>query len=645
MEVSHDFDLKLNQLTDLSARVDSTKFKSSCRSSAAAASGRTEDRFTIVSVAQGRRLAAGSLHSDRVALRYRISVGTPAEQAELIEILLSAQFAENFGRKLISSEQANPEGLNISQLDFARLGTKSESFPGSEGDESQSLNREAVGKSLELYGVPLWDSRNLESWAGNATPAIKAALVKTFSASSLPTHSETISVSPGSVSVTPSHVWLRFHIHAQVPPIEVSKDPDGSMYRELFHGYSQEMENLGVSSQFQESVLDELDAIGVPAIPGMAFVASPLHDHPDDTHAASLDFRIVGLVALLALIAVCVGTCSCWKQRKVAQQRSKGMQDPRCQKADPRKNEEVDNRVMPFDNHCNLRMCMCGQELSPEAAACGKCGREVGRSANIHVEPAAFCQLRFALHECRQANEFKVTSPTSSSATFCKTARQSARHCRADLPNLVDEYRYARKLDYSDRPRAARHNQYNLGEYEVGQVTSEAFCCRASPASTSTTDLPDNMSSVGSSLSASPHLSTWSSPGQARPTTRRTSLGQSARSPGVLSGSEEFAVIDVSDSESEDSNNIPANLRPPRLQSGFSQDKRTLSNWTSRRLFRRTMVSYFVAEENSLPPDMSKPKEDAALPPRVKTVSSLSTEAKCSSGSVISFEVMEVTDL
>merc|ERR1712194_198006 len=130
------------------------------------------------------------------------------------------------------------------------MGSANSSIFSSEGgNETQSFSREAVGRTLHVYGSPLWSSNELETWAGNAPPAIEAALVKTLTNSEMPANSSTISVSPGPVSVTSDFARARFNIHAQVVPFKVANDPDGSMYRERFQSFYRVIENIDDSAQ------------------------------------------------------------------------------------------------------------------------------------------------------------------------------------------------------------------------------------------------------------------------------------------------------------------------------------------------------------------------------------------------------------
>jgi len=120
-------------------------------------------------------------------LQYRIPVKTPAEQAKTVATLQSAAFADFFGQQVISAERSRQKGLPISQLNFVRLSASSESFfAGLEGNASQSLQREAVGQTLDVFGNPEWGNSTLASWAGNATPAIQSALVRTLSTPGIP---------------------------------------------------------------------------------------------------------------------------------------------------------------------------------------------------------------------------------------------------------------------------------------------------------------------------------------------------------------------------------------------------------------------------------------------------------------------------
>merc|ERR1719456_1038342 len=92
---------------------------------------------------QLRRLAERPSEADKVILQYRIPVRTPAERADLVAILQSAEFADDFGQQIISEEQARPQGLSISQLAFVRLSTKSTSFAGEGGNVTQKFSWEA----------------------------------------------------------------------------------------------------------------------------------------------------------------------------------------------------------------------------------------------------------------------------------------------------------------------------------------------------------------------------------------------------------------------------------------------------------------------------------------------------------------------
>jgi hypothetical protein len=639
-----------------------------------------------ITLAAGRRLTEHSQNGINVLLQYRVRVGSSNEQTDLIETLHSAEFADEFGREVTSAEQVRAHGLTISEFSFVRLSSKSLPFAETASNDTSILFREALGNALDLYGNPLWANATLEAWQKNATPAVRAAVVKTISAQASLADGKTVSVSPGPLVVDPSYVRARFHIHAQIPPLEESSNPDGGMYREHFQSYYRAIDNLDSSENFQKSVLEELAASGVPTMPGMAFSASTYTEEDDDdaqdVQEAGGGVAVVVLVLLLTVFLVCLGTFS-WMERlrirKLTQWCFGGTQLNLQHNHKPDDAAEDCNKVTPFEDN----FCVCGEEFASGACFCGKCGRSVGRgSVSIQTQTDSLTRLKFALHEIGEAskslrNEFVVacTTPTSSCSSPARNRmHQNAMLNGVDLPYLVDEYRYARKLDYTDRPRAAKPYQYNLDD-ECHASQAPCVLARPSPASSQTTQVPDGASMLDTASSISPERSTWSSPQRSRidsrPSTRRAGGSDTARSQGPLSSADDMEIIDVTDTESEDSRNnrnrqIPvpplagwASIRKPskRVERQATPESRSLTNWTSMRIFRRTMASYLVAEDGSLPPksasassSRSKSQASRDLQGKQSSMHGLGTNTNRSSNSdkleVIEVtEVIEITDL
>jgi len=316
--------------------------------------------------------------------------------------------------------------------------------------------------------------------------------------------------------------------------------------------------------------------------------------------------------------------------------------------------------VRPFDEDCESQVCPCGEEVAPGSGKCWKCSRATvppAVKASSEMQTGSFCNLKFALSELGETskslrNEFVVAgaSPSSSLSASPKSRsrvpvspHEKALGAQGHVTDLIDEHNCARRLDYSDRPRAARpRNHYNLGDACEEHKPPSALG-RPSPASLDTTQAPDGDSALGS---PSPQRSRHS---DSRPSTRRPSPGRTARSHGSLSTSEDIEIIDVTDSDSEESTeaSLPSPsravlMRPPRAaDSQQALDSRSLPNWASRRLFRRTLASYFVAQEGSPPP---KSNSSGSLPHRLSNVHGPSPGINRSSGSGKN-EVIEVTDL
>lgn len=291
-----------------------------------------------------------------------------------------------------------------------------------------------------------------------------------------------------------------------------------------------------------------------------------------------------------------------------------------------------------------------------------------------------FGKLKFALQELGEAsqslrNEFAIagSNPNSPSSSPSRRSTVAQQNAVCGLPNLVDEYRYARKLDYTDRPQAAKHsNPFHLGDNcEAAPPASGRGMCRLSPTSTRATELPgDGASSIDDSAStASLPRSTWSSPERSRPSTQRPSTQspsrpstqrspQRSRSQGpvntTLSGCDDIQVVDIVDTDSEESGGspIPGGLTLSGLFSQARALEGSLSldstRSTSRRLFRRTLNSYFVSEEGA-PPTKSSPA--GSLPHSLRNMHGpqhglSSIEAPAASGSDnLDLELVEVTDL
>jgi len=664
-----------------------------------------------VALGAGRRLSAASPVDNKVIFQYRIPVNTPAEQKDTVVTLQSSEFARTFGKQFISAERARPKGLSISELDFVRMSTASESFAG-EGNRTQNFNREAVGQTFDVFGSPLVAIHTLKLWVANATAAIEAAIVKALSTSSIPQSQQTVKVTPGPVLITTAFVRIRFRIHAQVPPINLASpggkaiDPDGSMYRERFQSYFRVIENLDNSAEFQETVVKELQDSGVPEIPGMAFGATTSIVAPSDDQSASGSVRVLALVMILTVSIVCIGTSSAWLKRSRLRQLTQRCCGSHSHSAHKRSVKEADVsddcKVRPFDDDDEIHTCPCGEEVAPDADYCPKCGRKVlSNSVSIQTQTDPFCQLKFALAELGEAskslrNEFTVqcTSPSGVKAGHsygCRNeAHEKATGGESDLPNLVDDKKYTRKdernLDCSDRPRAATtKNQYCLGDDSDrprAATTKNQYCLddefeadgqpcglrRPSPASTGATELE----SLESMSWASPDRSNWPSPQRSasRPGTRRDEVRDGDSRPGTrrpgetapqgpLSNSDVIEVIDVTDTESEQSRNKTPPSRSMlmrALQGGLTLDStsigtsRLLPTWTSRRLFRRTMNSYSVAEQKNLPPEPPQSNREGSAPHRLSNVHTLSLEANRSSGSDNATlphlsDVVEITDL
>lgn len=666
MKVTQLFTLEVTEPVDLAVAVTSASFQGNCQSSVAMASRRQVEDIEVIGAslvggrrtAGGRRLAEGASEKEQILLQYRIPVRSSAEQADVVATLQTPRFAQEFTQQVISAEQAS-QGLRISQVDFERLSINSTSFTSSGGNDTEPILREVVGNALDLYGNPLWNKTTLAAWANNATPAIQAALVRTLSTPAIPASVQTVSVSPGAITITPSYARARFHVHAQVPQLKtVVEDPNGSVYRERSQSYYLVITHLGDSEPFHKTVLEELHASGVPPMPGMAFAERTYSAITDEKQSASVSVYVVVLMLLLTAVFVFLGTLSWIKRpRCCGGYRVKGHGKPQMQER-----HVDDDRVKPFHDEC-----VCGEEIANGADACGKCGRKSALGeVSIDVHNPSLSKLRFALQEIGEAsksftNEYAVTSPTASNAvpSFGNRKHQDAMTNGMRLPDLMEATRRKLEptLDYTERPpcRAAKRSQDNLDD--AGHVIS--CLAKPSPTSTRATELPDGADSLEE---ISPQRSNWSSPQRSRPSTRRASPSPSnfksestARSHDQLSTSHEMIeVIDVTDTESEDSGGTPLPmlkhpseegiLRRPSQERGALVESRSFSNWTSMRLFRRTMASYFVAEQGSPPPTPPKPNPNSLPIQGQNKLHGLSARANRPSHSD-RLDVIEVTDL
>lgn len=697
VDVSHIFLLEVDQDVDLPAAISSTSFKASCGEAVASASGTSAQGVTITSVA----LAPG--HSHKVILQYRILVKTPTEQAKLVEVLQSAEFANSFRAWLL--EYARQHGLHILESDFMRLSISSQNFPGFGGRGAEQFTREAVGNALDLFGSPEWPNNAVVSWAGNATPAIQTALEKTLPSPGVPQSLQTVTVIPGPVAVSASHVRARFLIHAQVPPIQVAIDPDGSVYRDLLQSYHSVIENLGNSVQFQQSVLDELRVIGVPEIPGMAFTKTD-SSAPVEPSSAGGNLLLIALVLVFASLATCAGAWNFAARRRFFQcLRQQHRVSTTVAVASGQKTTETDFgdcRVRPFSEDCESQVCPCGEEVAPGSGKCWKCGKVTSftgvSSPKQQSKSSSFANLKLALHEFGSkslSNEFSVAASSPSSAVSrspCSRSRTKSisQEKPGQSPDSIttpgNEDTVAVRLDYSDRPRAAKpSNHYNLGnEFERRRPRPLGGPGRPSPASTASTDVPDGASAVGSSSAGflSPQRMRHCD-SDSRPGTRKNT----ARSHASLATPRDIVeVIEVTDSDSDESEQMvtspsravlmrhrgslawgdtPEGVEGKEMASRDAAGHPALQDRPSRphtsssrrpiaslsaRLFRRTIKSYFVAQEGSLPP---KANPGDSLSNRTSNVHGLGPDDNRLSGSdefaartsVSAAEPVEIVDL
>lgn len=569
----------------------------------------------------------------RVMARYRIAVATPEKQISMVALLSSPEFAHGFKQRIMSEQH---EGFRVSHLDLVRLRTHVSEQPAG----APSLNRDVVGSALDIFTSEHLTYETLLLWVGNATPAVESAIAKALSAPGVSTAEQRISVTPGDVLVLPTYAKARFNIHAQVPPVaNIFADPDGSLYRNRSMAYFQVIDSLSVSEDFENLLVEELDSSGVPPLLGMSLkpvdVDGPVTAEEEEVRA-SLPLAIILAIMMSALSTSCLAICLL-KRRAIIRccANNCGMS---CKKPLMQETDDDDCTVKPFDDK-QVRVCMCGKTLSLDVDSCPTCRNrnkskvmEVNITVNVHSGSEAFSQLKNALDGFKEprGNEGGKTEGTGSRlATKFNQIFKSVRSSRSpspngDLPELVDEYIYRRKQDYTDRPRAAGAMKthlddadHDLGAFgELGVATwkvNPAFGrCKPSPASSKATECPEG-GSLHSISSDSPQISDPSSspPQRCRPITRRTSPGRGggATGEGIFEGEKEMEVIDVSDTESETSHTDlrRSSSKALRLPKGFecrtTLDSRSLPNWTSSRLFRRTMTSYVVAEEGNLPSD------------------------------------------
>jgi hypothetical protein len=585
----------------------------------------------------------------------------------MVATLTSADFSRDFSQQIISQQPALGEGLQISQLDFVRLKTN-----GSGDSGAHLLDRDVMGSAFEIFTDEHLENKTLLLWMGNATPAIEAALAKALAAPGVSMEEQEITVTPGPILIFPTYAKARFNIHAQVPPVaNIYADPDGSLYRNRSMAYSKVINSLSVSEDFQSLLVEELVSSGVPALPGMTFVKriESAVAVEDETVEASLPLAIILAVAMSAVFTPCLVFLLAKRRaiiRSCAKKCGMGCKKPLIQEMD-----EDDCTVKPFDEK-QVRVCMCGKTLSLDIDSCPTCRSrnksqvtEVNITVNVHSNTDAFGQLKRALdgfneprgHEGKgDPSGMKVT--TKFNQIFKSVQRNGGDNSpNGDLPDLVDEYIYRRKQDYTDRPRAAGAMKTHLDgdEHDTGALGASSSKkslalsrCKPSPASTRPTECPEG-ASLDSISSDSPQRSD-SSPQRCRPMTRRTSPGRGSTGKGMFSEKEkEMEVIDVSDTESENSHTglKRTGSKAVRLPKGFecrmTLDSRSLPNFTSSRLFRRTMASYAVAEEGSLPSDRINNLPQQRSRP-VQSHSSQSSDANRKASGCDSIEVMDVTD-
>jgi hypothetical protein len=597
---------------DASTVFTSPSFQAGCQDSVAKAAGVSRSAVIVLSV----MAKPDAEQYTKITFRYRVT-SLPAQQEELVETLTSAAFAQNFGHHLMSGQQSLPQGVSIAQVDFVRLTTANATG----SDDSRNLDREVMGTKLDIFTTSTMGDDMLKSWAGSATGALRDALVRALSTPGVSPDEQKVSVFPGPVSADVSHAKARFFIHAQVPPVVNStEDADGSVFKSRSRTFDQVINTLSTSEQFQNLLVDELTSKGVPVLPGMALVrTSSASATGESTVPAGGSTEMVLLIVVASVLLMCLGTSVAFRKTLLRRCAKSGCrcQKPLIQEMDV---DDDDCTVKPFDEK-QVRVCMCGSTLSLDVYSCPTCSRKSNlvevSVVKMHSAPEV---LKHALDEFGEPQEFAGTTGKGDTKfkQILRSVERSMDGTDTDLPDLVDEYRYRRKQDWTDRPRAAgRQNQYNLDDDSHEATLQSHFAgqqetrrCRPSPASTNATECPEG--SCGSASSASPPCSDWSSPQRSRPSTRRTSPGETKRRTN-LADAEEMQVIDVSDTESEQSGDVRrASSKALRLPEGFEcrvmdMDSRSLPNWTSRRLFRRTMASYAVAEEGNLP---TKPPPD-----------------------------------
>lgn len=405
VDVRHVFTLYLSQAADLASVASRSSFVSNCRSSVASALGHNVNDVAVESltVTAARRLqSANTSLASTVNFQYRVTVGSLSAINATITDIHSASVLQVFHQRLISAEQAVSQGLQIARIIFLHADTEA-AFPYT--SLQQDPNFTSTGGVLNVYANPGWALPQFQSWGTSASPAVQAALLRILRTQSPSMSGTELVVHLGHVELTSSYVQIQYAIYVQVTRNLTLSDPNGTLYQDRVAAYSMAIASMNNASEFASFFSVELNARGLPELPGMSFApASFASSGGYSGSAASGELVAIILLSIIAAFAICY----CIVRRKRIARRVGRLGHRICPKfvsrpaspiapADVPKgllrkptqdikividgvDKDDPDRVLHFQDHeafCNNPNCGCQMETRfIDASFCRKCGHE-----------------------------------------------------------------------------------------------------------------------------------------------------------------------------------------------------------------------------------------------------------------------------